>query len=214
MGIGVFAEEVWVASGAHLHIGDCEVVDTGISADGKIFTTGNAIGIGVMAPACQIICNRVGYTRPDDQLKATLEHRALLLIGPLALHYATAAIEIANIFGSALVNGNHFRGPGNTKLVEFMRIQINENIGFQFEKVTFSNNICDHLFAERKNGVTVSLWGMHLIVMGNHIKADADVNSIQGNGNKIALLGNVTTGDYIGVSTVTPAPYTDFNIRL
>jgi len=221
IGIGVFAEEMLTPSDAHLRIEDCEVVDTGLSADGKQTTTGNAIGIGVMSPACQVGGNRVGYTH-SDQLEATLEHRALLLIGPLALQYNLAAVAIDNGFGSALVSDNHFRGPG-TILVEFKRIQINKNIDFRFEKVTFSNNVCDHLFQPvigkgRTNGktydVTVSLLGLHLIAMGNHIKAGAGVISIEATGNKIALLGNVTTGAYVGVGGTIPTSSTDFNIQL
>jgi len=41
-GIGVFAEEVLQPSGAHLRIEDCEVLDTGVSADGSQVTTVNA----------------------------------------------------------------------------------------------------------------------------------------------------------------------------
>ena len=62
IGIGVYAEEVWTPTGAHLRIEDCEVVDTGISADGNQITTVSAIGIGGWIPACQISGNRVGYT--------------------------------------------------------------------------------------------------------------------------------------------------------
>jgi nitrous oxidase accessory protein NosD len=215
MGIVVFAEELWTPSGAHLRIEDCEVIDTGISADGSQVTTANAVGIGGWMPACQISGNRVGYTQPA-RLDPLNEHRALVLIGPLALHYKTGPGEIAYMFGSAQVNDNHFRGPGHTQLVEFMRIPITDNIDLRFEKVTFNNNICDHLSAEADaQGASVRLWGEHLIAMGNHVKAAANVNAMSlANGSKIVLIGNVTSGDYINVGTVTPLPITNFNVHV
>jgi hypothetical protein len=35
-----------------------------------------------------------------------------------------------------------------------------------------------------------------------------------GNRNQVALMGNVTTGDYIQVGTVIPAPINNFNVRI
>ena len=120
------------------------------------------------------------------------------------------------MFGSAQVDGNHFRGPGRSQLVEFRRIALTNNIDFRFEKVTFNNNICDHLSAEASDlGATVRLWGGHLIAMGNHVKAAANVNAMSlSNRNKIALMGNITTGDYIQIGTVTPLPIANFNVKI
>ncbi|MEQ1741701.1 MAG: DUF6519 domain-containing protein [Candidatus Nitrotoga sp.] len=215
IGIGVYAEEVWTPTGAHLRIEDCEVVDTGISADGNQVTTVGAVGIGGWIPACQISGNRVGYTQPA-KLEPMNEHRALLLIGPLALRFIGGAGEIAYMFGSAQVDGNHFRGPGRSQLVEFRRIALTDNIDFRFEKVTFNNNVCDHLSAEASDlGATVRLWGGHLIAMGNHVKAAANVNAMSlSNRNKISLMGNITTGDYIQTGTVTPLPIANFNVKI
>jgi nitrous oxidase accessory protein NosD len=215
IGIGVYAEELWTPTSAHLRIEDCEVVDTGISVDGSQTTTVSAIGIGGWIPACQISGNRVGYTQLA-KLEPMNEHRALLLIGPLALHYLTGSGEIAYMFGSAQVDGNHFRGPGRSQLVEFRRIQYTDNIDLRFEKVTFNNNVCDHLSAEASNlGATVRLWGGHLIAMGNHVKAAVNVNAMSlSNRNKIALMGNITTGDYIQTGTVTPLPIANFNVKI
>ena len=51
--------------------------------------------------------------------------------------------------------------------------------------------------------------------MGNHIKAAADVNAMSlSNRNKIALMGNITTGNYIKIGTVTPLLYNDFNVKI
>ncbi len=215
IGIGVYAEEVWTPTGAHLRIEDCEVVDTGISADGNQVTTVNAIGIGGWIPACQISGNRVGYTQLA-KLELLNEHRALLLIGPLALRYLTGSGEIAYMFGSAQVDDNHFCGPGRSQLVEFRRIQYTDTIDLRFEKVTFNNNVCNHLNAEASDlGATVRLWGGHLIVMGNHVKAAAKVNAMSlSNRNKISLMGNITTGDYIQTGTVTPLPIANFNVKI
>lgn len=215
LGIGIYAEEVLTPSGAHLRIEDCEVLDTGISADGSQITTANAVGIGGWMPACQISGNRIGYTQPVT-LEPLNEHRALLLIGPLALRFIGGAGEFAYMFGSAQVSDNHFSGPGRTHLVEFMRIVINDNIDLRFEKVIFSNNICDHLSAEANpRGATVLLWGGHLIAMGNHIKAAANVNAMSlTNRPKIVLMGNITTGDYINTGTVTPLPIINFNVKI
>lgn len=202
-------------SGAHLRIEDCEVLDTGISADGSQITTGNAIGIGGWMPACQISGNRIGYTQPV-MLEPLNEHRALLLIGPLAVRFIGGAGEFAYMFGSAQVSDNHFSGPGRTHLVEFMRVVINDNIDYRFEKVIFNNNICDHLSAEANpRGASVLLWGGHLIAMGNYIKAAANVNAMSlTNRPKIVLMGNITTGDYINTGTVTPLPIINFNVKI
>lgn len=213
-GIAVYAEEVWTPTGAHLRIENCEVLDTGISADGNQVTTVNAVGIGGWIPACQIGGNRVGYTQPD-KIEPLKEHRALLLIGPLALHYNLAAGELAYMFGSAQVNDNHFRGPGRTRLVEFMRIQFTDNLDLRFEKVAFNNNVCDHLSAEENpQGATVRLWGGHLIAMGNHVKAAANVNAMSLANRNAALMGNVTTGDFTGINNVTPVPIINFNVKI
>jgi len=215
-GIGVFAEEVWMPTGsAHLRLEDCEVLDTGISADGNQITTVSAVGIGGWVPACQIIGNRVGYTQPA-MLEPANEHRALLLIGPLAQRFVGGAGETFFMFGSAQVNDNHFRGPGRSQLVEFRRFQFTDNIDLRFEKLIFNNNVCDHLSAEISDlGATVLLWGGHLIAMGNHIKAAARVNSISlANSSKTTLMGNITTGNYINIGTVTPLPIMNFNVKI
>lgn len=214
-GIGLYAEEVWLPSGAHVRIEDCEVTDTGVSADGSQVTSANAIGIGGWVPTCQISGNRVGYSQPD-KLDAQREHRAFLFMGPLRYRVQLAPVIVEYMFGSALVSGNHFLGPGRTHLVEFLRIVLNDNFDFCFEKVTFSNNVCDHLKATAGDqGATARMWGGHLIVMGNHVKGPDKVNAVSlANRNKVALVGNITTGDYINVGTVTPLPIANFNVRV
>jgi len=217
VGIGIFAEELLAPVGAHARLDGCEVIDTGISADGSVLTTANAVGIGGRLAGCQLTGNRVGYTQPA-KLDAAKEHRALLLSGPLAMHIATGAAVIEYMSGSALVSDNHFRGPGRSHLVEFLRIVLTDNLDFRFENVTFSNNICDHLGAEVSDlSASVALWGGHLIAVGNHVKGPANVNAMSlANRNKVALMGNVTSGDYINVNAaaVIPTPIANFNVRL
>src|SRR3569623_753802 len=217
VGIGIFAEELLAPVGAHARLDGCEVIDTGISADGSVLTTANAVGIGNRLAGCQLTGNRVGYTQPA-KLDAAKEHRALLLSGPLAMHIATGAAVIEYMSGSALVSDNHFRGPGRSHLVEFLRIVLTDNLDFRFENVTFSNNICDHLGAEVSDlSASVALWGGHLIAVGNHVKGPANVNAMSlANRNKVALMGNVTSGDYINVNAaaVIPTPIANFNVRL
>ncbi|MDH4235079.1 MAG: right-handed parallel beta-helix repeat-containing protein, partial [Gallionella sp.] len=216
IGIAVLSEDVYsiVDNGALVRIEGCEVIDTGISADGSQATTANAVGIGGGMAACEIINNRVGYTQ-TGKMDVQKEHRALLLIGPFCVHYSTGPGEFAYMFGSALIEGNHFRGPGKTSLVELMRIIYTPNIDSRFEKVTFNNNLCDHLSAEANTqAASVRLWGGHLIAMGNHVKAAANVNAMSLANRKAALMGNVTTGDYTGANNVTPLPLTNFNVRV
>lgn len=216
LGIAVYAEELLAPSGAHARIQNNEVIDTGISADGTQLTAANAVCIAGWLAACQITGNRIAYSQALPGLDPLNEHRALVLLGPLGIRFATGAAVIEYMFGGAQVDGNHFRGPGRSLLVEFMRIVLTDNIDFRFEKVTFNNNLCDHLGAEASDlGATVRLWGGHLIAMGNHVKGPAGVNAMSlANRNKVALMGNVTTGDYINVGTVTPAPINNFNVRI
>lgn len=215
MALAVFSEELMVSEGAMVRIDGCEVLDTGISADGSQVTAVRALGMVGWVPALQAINNRVGYTQAD-RLDMQQEHRAFLFIGPLAARVATGAAIVELMSGSAQVSDNHFRGPGQTSLVEFFRIVINDNFDFRFEKVTFSHNVCDHLNATfNQSGATIVLWGGHLIAMGNHVKAPLRVNAMSlSNRNQVALMGNITTGDYIQVGTVTPTPINNFNVKI
>jgi nitrous oxidase accessory protein NosD len=214
-GMLVIAEEalqastVSLLSGGILRIEDCEVIDTGIGPDGKQVNNVPVFGIAAWVLACQITDNRVAYMQrqmPD----AAQPHRALLLIGPIGFHTPNQEI----VFGSALVNGNHLRGPGRSALVEFRRFAA-PNVEYRFEKVIFSNNVCDHLSAQPDpQGATVQLLGAHLIAMGNQVKAQvkAVFSMSLANGPKNVLMGNVTTGQYLNTGTVVPSPINNFNV--
>jgi hypothetical protein len=196
-------------------IESCEVLDTGVSPDASQTASVRAIGIAAgILTACEIANNRVVY-RNVNALNADLEHRALWLVGPLAYRVATgpALIEIGQ--GGALINGNVFHGPGRTHLVELQRIVLTDNIDLRFEKVTFGTNRCEHATGAGEAAATVRLFGTHMIVTGNHVKAPPGVNAFNlGNRPRVALLGNVTTGPYAGVSTTVPTPHTNFNVQL
>ncbi len=215
MGLVVFSEELPITGSLPVRIDGCEVTDTGVSADGSQVTAVNALGMAGWVPALQMENNRVGYTQADS-INPQQEHRAFLFIGPLAYRVVTGMAGIELMTGSALVSNNHFEGPGLTTLVEFLRWVIDDNFDYRFEKITFSNNICNHLNATfNQSGATVLLWGEHLIAMGNHIKGPQRVNAMSlGNRDQVALMGNVTTGDYIQVGTIIPAPISNFNVRI
>jgi hypothetical protein len=198
-------------------IESCEVLNTGVSPDAAQSTGARSLGIaGGILTACQIANNRVAY-EGRNALGANLEHRALLLVGPLSFRIVTGAAVVEVGQGGALINGNVFQGPGRTNLVELQRIVINDNIDLRFEKVTFGTNRCEHVTAAAAGQVsaTVLLFGTHMIVTGNHVKAPAGVNSFNlGNRPRVAVLGNITTGAFIGVNTTVPTPHTNFNVQI
>lgn len=208
-----------------LHVESCEVMNTGISLDGKFFTTNRAVGIWAFyVPSCRISGNRVAYTDPS-KLDLTKEHRALVLVGPPSSRVADRVVA----FGSALVVDNVFYGAGFSHLVEFKQIEIiadetkGDFIDYRFEKVTFNNNYCEHISVpdkekddkEKEDKATVSFWGNHLIVIGNHVKAAPEFSSMNFNFRRnVALMGNVTTGDFINLGSSVPTPHTHFNVKL
>jgi hypothetical protein len=193
----------------------CEVLNTGVSPDASQATGVRAIGIlaGIVT-ACEIANNRVTYAG-ENGLNANLEHRAVWLVGPLAYRVVTGpgVFELAQ--GGTLIHGNVFQGPGRTHLVELVRVVLTDNIDLRFEKVTFATNRCEHATAAGDAAATVRLFGSHMIVTGNHVKAPAGVNAFHlGSRPRVALLGNVTTGGYAALSTTVPTPHTDFNVQI
>lgn len=213
LGIAVFAEHILVESESMVRIEGNDVLDTGVDPFTNQGSSNASLGIAVLCASCSVSHNHTNYSQ--NVLDPALQHRALLMVGPLALRYNTGEVTIEWMIGSAVVDDNRFRGPGRSYLVDFFPVTINDFIDFRFEKVTFNNNICEHLNVEpQEDGATVRLWGRNLIAMGNHVKANRGVNAMSlGNRHRVALMGNITTGGYIRVGTTTPAPLTDFNIR-
>ena len=213
LGIAVFANQLYSESESMVRIEGNEVLDTGVNPVTNKASAAVSVGIAAVCASCTVSHNHTNYTQ--DVLARALEHRALMLVGPYALRYTTGDITLELMVGSAVVNDNRFRGPGRSHLVEFAQNNITDNIDLRFDKVTFNNNVCEHLGAEPLDDTaTVRLWGGKLIAMGNHVKADGKVNAMSlGNRKQVALMGNITSGKYIRVGTTTPAPLTSFNIQ-
>jgi hypothetical protein len=208
-GISADAEAVELAADSNLRLEGCEVVDTGISPGGAV-TVGRTIGISGNLFACQLVGNRVGYTKLD-LLDPTKEHFAVSLIGPRA---GSDSPDRERAIGHALVSDNTFAGRTRSTLIMIWRQDSNSHLR-RFGKVTFSNNVCRQVDAEPGGSTaTVLLSGDRLIAMGNHIDAAVRVNAMNlDNAPKVALMGNVTTGDFINVGTAVPSPYTSFNVK-
>ncbi len=211
IGIGI----VW--SSGDVAVESCEVIDTGLAREGNQTTSMAALGISAWAYSCRINNNRVAYTNPE-RLNSNLHHRALLLVGPVS--YTTGGATTGKLVlaqGNALVCDNVFQGPGHRHLVEFMNIPLSDTMDLRFEKVTFNNNHCNHSLSQtdQEDSATVLLWGSQLIVMGNHVKADPSMNSMDlSNSRRVTLMGNITTGNYIRVTAVVPTPIPNFNVIL
>lgn len=191
----------------------CEVLHTGVSQDGQLVLAGRAYGVFLAnTHSCRVHGNRIAYPHPTNlppKLDPGLEHRALFL-SPLTV----AGPDEQTAQGSALVLDNRFSGVGLSHLVEFARTQ------FSFEKVAFSNNYAEHLAVTPPIGAltraTILFWSLHLIVMGNHVKADRrtfpsmDLSAIR----QVALVGNIHTGALINIGSTVPAPAASFNVQL
>ena len=169
----------------------------------------------VVAHRCQIESNRVAYSDIIPPLDMAQEHRALFLLSFNALRLNAEAQS-----GHATIVDNSFSGAGIPHLVELYQPSNSHRSGF--EKIIFSNNHCDHASATSNEtplasgAATVSLWGEHLIVMGNHVKATSpDIPSMNFNGlREVALMGNITTGDFVNVGSSVPRNRANSNIRV
>ncbi len=195
-----------------LRIECCEVVESGVAPDGKV-GSGTVIGIQAWFANCHILGNRVIAT--NQSVVQTLEHRALQLIGPV-----NAVITDRVIPGgaSALVSGNMFRGFGNTHLVELLHSATITGSGLWFDKIVFSSNVCDHFAAVNPNlptQATVLLGGRGAAIAANTVAGVGGLRSISGgNVTEGTATANATTGVIAQFTSVTPAPETNFNIRI
>lgn len=217
LGIGVWSQDLHSNKNALARIESCEVIDTGFSVEGKTIEDINVLSITGWVSNLQVLNNCVDYSI-SNHFPQKSEHRAFMFIGPL-IEEQNILVVFTNplLSGSALVSGNHFRGFGKTALVEFLGFPDPDKISYLFEKVIFSNNVCEHLDAvvDKEKGATVLLNGGNLVVMGNNIKGPTNVNSVLlGNKNtKKAVLGNITTGNILG-DNVTPASFNNFNVKI
>src|SRR5262249_35796843 len=110
------------------------------------------------------------------------EHRALWLRGWLDQDINPNAGQIM-LGCSAQILDNKFLGPGLSALVEVAEITGPDHLLRRFERVFFNNNFCWHMnHVERPHNATVSLFGGGAIVMGNHIKTNVAIPSVNFNG--------------------------------
>lgn len=207
---------------AQLAIESCEIAETGLSPDRSQVTGVDAIGIGSLGvPNLLVSDNHVYYRGGDNPLGADREHRALVAVGTYAASYQLSDVGTLTLsFGGVQALGNHFQGPGRTHLVEIPRILLgtvsNVQYDLRFEKLVFANNRCDHTAAQAGDlGSTAMLYATHPAVQGNQVKGPAGLPSIHLGGRpRVALLGNVTTGAYLGLNNPVPSPHTSFNVIL
>lgn len=210
------AVSVFVSVAESLCIESCQILDTGISPDGENMVKERTFGINVKgAASCQISKNRVANPSIPKReiIQRKKEDRALYLGSPpLAL-------------SSAQVVDNVFSGTGFKHLIEFAYSQ-----SVRFSKVIFTNNYCEHygnvrhITDVRPRPATVSFWGLHLIVIGNHvvgpdIHQERRYNSMTFTApsaekeHHIVLMGNITSHK-IEVGPTTPSPQADYNIEI
>jgi hypothetical protein len=208
----VFASSNDVArpSGSTLRIESCEITDPGVAPDGT--PSPDAVrGIHAWAPNCQILSNRVDFGLAHP-LQASGDHRALLLHGPLSDEDALTQQQIRpQIFGSATVNDNVFRGPGLPFQVELRRTG-NDKVGWWFFNCVFNGNVCEHHVREAK--ATACLSSLHVIASSNQVTAwsYAVASMVGASVRKASVISNITTGA-LNIPNAIPTA-AGFNIQL
>jgi hypothetical protein len=192
-----------------LRIDSCEILESGVSPAGGATATSAVRGIHAWVPNCQIVNSRVISTHPK-LIRSTDEHRALLLLGPVS--DARRKIGVS----SAVVANNVFRGPGQTSLVQFFRVDIGSDnvLGWEFHKIAFNGNFCEHYTTEGVNKATVVLSGFHTLATGNQVTAQSGVPSIDIRGDHAAsVVGNITSGEILDNAVPQqPTPLANFNV--
>ncbi len=205
IGAGVIALNVV----GELNVKGNEVLDTGLSPDGKQ-SAAVALGVaGLLVLEGAVEGNLITYSNVAMR-PVVAEDRALLMQGLLDLR-ANDRIEIG--FGVAITN-NKFIGVGRTALVELREKQITDTFHQRFENVLFHNNYCSHLSGERNDAMaTVTLLGRAASVMGNHVMALNGFFSFNFNGMPGPFIGNVTSGDVLQHADF-PTPQAGFNMNI
>lgn len=197
----------------HLTIDGCDVLDSGISPDGSTVASTASVGIGAAASAAAITRNRIHCSQPA-LLDPALEHRALALMGPLAVQYSVGNQLVIVATGTALITDNVVNGPGAVHLVELTHLPIGTLYDFVFDRVVFSNNQCEHVSAPALDrAVTVRLRGNELTAIGNQVRSPSGVYSLHmANRPRATLMGNVCNGGYRGIDPgLRPIPILNFN---
>ncbi|GMV51903.1 MAG: hypothetical protein NBKEAIPA_01111 [Nitrospirae bacterium] len=203
-----------IGIGASVHIGElcvesCEVMNTGVSPDN---TTVSALSWGIIADLileARVQSNLVTYANAA-LLDANQEHRALWLRGWLEQVINFGAGQV--VFGfSAQILDNKFLGPGRTALVEVAQQNVSDTLFRRFERLFFSNNFCWHVSVAARGAATVSLSARSAIVMGNHIKTNVPIPSVDFLGMKEAVyMGNLAQANPVNFGGI-PSPISGFN---
>jgi hypothetical protein len=192
-----------------LHIESNEVMNTGVSPDSATISK-PAWGIFAdLVLEARVQSNNITYSN-SGILDANQEHRALWLRGLLE--------QVINLGGGQLVLGfsaqvldNKFLGPGRSALIEIAQAQLADNLFQRFERVFFSNNFCWHMSVAAQPAATVSLFGRSAIVMGNHIKTNVLIPSVDFHGIKDGIyMGNIAQTGPANFGGV-PSPIPGFN---
>ncbi|MDO8596867.1 MAG: DUF6519 domain-containing protein [Sulfuricaulis sp.] len=192
-----------------LHIESCEVMNTGVSPDNA---TVSPLAWGIFADyvlEARVQSNNVTYANAA-LMDANQEHRALWLRGSLEQTVNLGAGQL--VFGfSAQILDNKFLGPGRSALVETAQQSVTDNLFRRFERVFFNNNFCWHVSVAAQPAATVSLVGRSAIVMGNHIKTNVPIPSVDFHGMKDAVyIGNIAQTNPANFGGV-PSPIPGFN---
>lgn len=203
-----------IGIGASLQLGElcvesCEVMNTGVSPDN---TTISALSWGIIADfilEARVQSNLVTYANAA-LLDANQEHRALWMRGWLEQVITFGAGQM--VFGfSAQILDNKFLGPGRTALVEVAQQNLSDTLFRRFERLFFSNNFCWHASVASQGTSTVSLSARSAIVMGNHIKTNVPIPSVDFHGMKEAVyMGNLAQANPVNFGGI-PSPVSGFN---
>ncbi len=203
-----------IGIGASLQLGElcvesCEVMNTGVSPDN---TTISALSWGIIADLileARVQSNLVTYANAA-LLDANQEHRALWMRGWLEQVITFGAGQV--VFGfSAQILDNKFLGPGRTALVEVAQQNLSDTLFRRFERLFFSNNFCWHASVAAQGTATVSLSARSAIVMGNHIKTNVPIPSVDFHGMKEAVyMGNLAQANPVNFGGI-PSPVSGFN---
>lgn len=193
-----------------LRIESCDIIEPGVDIDG-IVGPGAVAGILAIFANCQIVANRITASNPN--VDPSLEHRAVLLLGPLNTGIGDTRLMPGG--PNALISGNIFRGYGNSFLVQLPRLMINDIVGYWFDKIVFGNNACDHITKIGNKATTVLLAGRCAAIASNTVCAPHDVISIGGDAfARGSATANTTTGLINAFNALTPSPEAGFNLRI
>jgi len=203
-----------IGIGASVQLGElcvesCEVMNTGVSPDNA---TISALSWGIIADLileARVQSNLITYANAA-LLDANQEHRALWMRGWLEQVINLSAGQL--VFGfSAQILDNKFLGPGRTALVEVAQQNVSDNLFRRFERLFFSNNFCWHASVAAQGTATVSLSARSAIVMGNHIKTNVPIPSVDFHGMKDAVyMGNLAQANPVNFGGI-PSPISGFN---